>query len=76
MNYALMISTKVEEKLAEVIRDEYWSQEDEIHEYQNCLQTVLSELSPKPWASGDIRIGDYILIGTTERIQSSKTVLT
>jgi len=63
MNYALMISTKVEEKLAEVYRNEDWSQEDETVEYERCLAMVLAELNSKPLVSGEIRIGDYILLG-------------
>jgi len=63
MNYALMISTKIEEKLTEVFRNEDWSQEDETVEYERCLHTVLAELSSKPLVSGEIRIGDYILLG-------------
>ena len=63
MNYALMLSTKVEEKLAEVYRNEEWSQEDETVEYERCLAMVLAELKSKPLVSGEIRIGDYILLG-------------
>ena len=63
MNYALMISTKVEEKLADVFRSEDWSQEDEAVEYERCLEEVLTELHSKPLVSGEIRIGDYILLG-------------
>lgn len=63
MNYALMISTKVEEKLAWVYRGEDWSQEDETVKYERCLAEVMSQLNTNPLVSGDIRIGDYILIG-------------
>jgi len=66
MNYALMISTKVEEKLAEVFRNEDWSQEDETVEYNRCLNNVLAKLNPKPLVSGEIRIGDYILLGLSK----------
>jgi hypothetical protein len=62
MNYALMLSVKVEEKLAQVFRNEEWSQEDEAVEYERCLREVLNEVESSPLVSGDIRIGDYILI--------------
>ena len=63
MNYALMISSKVEERLAMVLRTDDWSQQDEDIEYRRCLGEVLTELDSKPLVSGDIRIGDYILLG-------------
>lgn len=63
MNYALMVSTKVEEKLGGVVRDASWAHEDEMKEYNRCLKEVLAELDTDPWVSGDIRIGDYILLG-------------
>lgn len=64
MNYALMISTRIEEKLAEVTRGEDWAQEDESIEYERCLYEVVDEIDPKPLVAGDIRIGDYILLGS------------
>lgn len=57
-----MLSVKVEEKLAQVFRNEEWSQEDEAVEYERCLREVLNEVESSPLVSGDIRIGDYILI--------------
>ena len=67
MNFSLMISVRLEDMLAEVIRDDTWSQHDEDKEYKRCLARVLSEIEAEPQAGGDIRIGDYILLGTSMR---------
>lgn len=61
MNFGLMISCKVEEKLAEVNRGLDWSQNDEAQAYEQALKEVLEE-DGRAWADGNIRIGDYILI--------------
>ncbi|KAI1334657.1 glycosyl transferase family group 2-domain-containing protein [Xylariaceae sp. FL0016] len=61
MNFALMISCKVEEKLAEYHRGPEWSQADEAEAYERALKQVLEE-NGRAWADGNIRIGDYILI--------------
>jgi len=61
MNFGLMISCKVEEKLALVDRAPGWTQDDEGHEYGRCLVEVLEEHG-RAWADGNIRIGDYILL--------------
>lgn len=63
MNFALMVSNKVEEKLLTVVRDPTWSQEQESRAYTACLEEVLRELDGKAWAEGNIRVGDYILLG-------------
>jgi hypothetical protein len=63
MNFALMVSTKVEEKLALVERDDDWSQQDEDKQYKKALAEVLDEMDTNPQAGGNIRIGDYILLG-------------
>ncbi|KAL2072785.1 hypothetical protein VTL71DRAFT_12128 [Oculimacula yallundae] len=62
MNFALMLSIRLEEKLADVVRDENWSQQDEDREYERCLRQVITEIGSKPKASGNIRVGDYILL--------------
>ena len=67
MNFALMISVKVEEMLADVVRDDNWSQHDEDKEYKRCLAQVISERQVYSQAGGDIRIGDYILLGKCNR---------
>ncbi|KAH6689519.1 glycosyl transferase family group 2-domain-containing protein [Plectosphaerella plurivora] len=61
MNFALMISCKVEEKLAAIERHEAWSQHDEAQAYEASLKSVLED-NPRAWADGNIRVGDYILI--------------
>ncbi|KAI9809250.1 MAG: hypothetical protein M1825_002541 [Sarcosagium campestre] len=61
MNYALMISCKVEEKLARIERPEDWRQHDEAIEYDRCLREVLEE-EGRAWADGNVRMGDYILL--------------
>lgn len=63
MNYALMVSSKVEERLVEIERDDYWNDEDEFIAYEKCLKETVEELENRAWAGGDIRMGDYILLG-------------
>jgi cellulose synthase/poly-beta-1,6-N-acetylglucosamine synthase-like glycosyltransferase len=62
MNFALMVSNKVEEKLQHVERHETWSKWDEKDAYDLCFASVLKELNGVAWAEGNIRMGDYILI--------------
>ena len=70
MNFGLMISCRVEEKLLLVNRPDDWSQVDEAHAYERCLKEVLEE-SEVAWADGNIRIGDYIvLIDSDTRVPS------
>jgi hypothetical protein len=61
MNYGLMLSNKIEEKLADVDRLHGWSQADEAKEYERCLNEVLKD-NGRAWVDGNIRIGDYILL--------------
>ncbi|KAH7090387.1 glycosyl transferase family group 2-domain-containing protein [Paraphoma chrysanthemicola] len=61
MNYGLMLSNNVEERLAIVERDENWNSNDEAREYDRCLKEVLDE-NGRAWADGNIRVGDYILL--------------
>lgn len=61
MNFALMISCKVEEKLTHYNRGPEWSQADEALAYEKALKEVLEE-DGRAWADGNIRVGDYILI--------------
>ncbi|KAF2116801.1 glycosyl transferase family group 2-domain-containing protein [Lophiotrema nucula] len=61
MNFGMMLSNNVEDKLAQVERHEDWTQSDEALEYERCLKEVLEE-NGRAWADGNIRIGDYILI--------------
>jgi cellulose synthase/poly-beta-1,6-N-acetylglucosamine synthase-like glycosyltransferase len=62
MNFAMMVSNKVEDKLLMLSRPPTWSQQDEEAAYQKCLNEVIEESNGKVWASGNIRLGDIILL--------------
>jgi hypothetical protein len=62
MNYAMWVSARVEDKLAMVHRYDGWTQQDEDDAYKHALDEVVSSDDGRTWASGDVRIGDYILI--------------
>ena len=62
MNYGLMLSCLVEEKLARYQRSDDWTQADEARAYETSLNEVIEE-NGRAWADGNIRIGDYILLG-------------
>ncbi|KAI0206843.1 glycosyl transferase family group 2-domain-containing protein [Astrocystis sublimbata] len=63
MNYAMMVSNRVEEKLTQIERPAgRWTQDNEAAAYEQCLSEVLQEDEGRTWAEGNIRIGDYILI--------------
>lgn len=62
MNYALMISNKVEEKLTRIVRHDNWTQEHEYSAYDVALADTLAEEEGRAWAEGNIRMGDYILL--------------
>ncbi len=61
MNYGLMLSCKVEDKLSRYHRPSTWTQNDETRAYEESLLQVLRE-TPRAWADGNIRVGDYILL--------------
>lgn len=61
MNYGLMLSCQVEDKLAQFDRSAGWTQTDEAKAYEQSLSEVLEE-NGRAWADGNIRIGDYILL--------------
>ena len=61
MNFGLMLSCKVEEKLKPFDRSLQWSQDDEDRIYSQCLKEVLDDV-PRAWAEGNIRVGDYVLL--------------
>lgn len=61
MNFGLMLSNNVEEKLTRIQRDASWTQDDEAKEYDRCLKEVVEEHG-RAWADGNIRIGDYIIL--------------
>jgi hypothetical protein len=61
MNFGLMLSCTVEDKLLRYQRGDDWTQADEAQAYETCLKEVLEEHG-RAWADGNIRIGDYILL--------------
>jgi len=62
MNYGLVTSNRIEDKLNTIRRSEGWTQDDESEMYEQCLVDVLNEDGGKTWAEGNIRVGDYILL--------------
>ncbi|KAF3058252.1 hypothetical protein GL218_05601 [Daldinia childiae] len=62
MNYALMVSNRVEDKLVQIPRSPDWTETDEQAVYNHCLSEVLREDQGRTWAEGNVRMGDYILI--------------
>lgn len=62
MNYAMMVSNRVEDKLAQIQRSATWTPEEEYAAYEQCLAEVMQQDEGRTWAEGNIRIGDYILI--------------
>lgn len=62
MNYALAVSSRIEDKLSKIERGEEWSQGAEQEAYERCLGEVKIEDNGVTWAEGNIRIGDYILL--------------
>ena len=62
MNYAMAASSRVEDKLRQVVRGPNWTQAAESEAYQRCLRAVMEEDEGRTWADGNIRIGDYILL--------------
>ncbi|KAI0601675.1 glycosyl transferase family group 2-domain-containing protein [Biscogniauxia sp. FL1348] len=62
MNFAFMVSNRVEDKLVQVDRSSGWTQDQEAEAYERCLAEVLQEDEGRTWAEGNIRVGDYILI--------------
>lgn len=61
MNFGLMISNNVEEKLLGIERHDGWTQNEEAVAYEKCLREVLEEHG-RAWADGNVRVGDYILL--------------
>ena len=62
MNYALMISNKIEDRLALLERRDGWTQAHEHAAYELALSETLSEEEGRAWAEGNIRMGDYVLL--------------
>lgn len=72
MNYGMAVSVRIEDKLARVQRHVQWTQEDENREYKRCLAEVLDEDRGRTKADGNVRIGEYILLGTAPFCISSQ----
>jgi hypothetical protein len=70
MNYGLMLSNHVEERLCLVDRTGHWAQSDEAGQYARCLNEVLDEEQGRAWADGNIRIGDYILLSKSTSLSA------
>lgn len=73
MNYAISLTLRVEEimdelrpvalaKLREADENAFWGDTQENQVYDEALQKCLEEKEGEAWASGNIRIGHYILI--------------
>ncbi|GAB7340885.1 hypothetical protein MBLNU457_7239t1 [Dothideomycetes sp. NU457] len=62
MNYAMWVSSRIEDKLVTINRPTTWTQSDEASAYQEALLEVVHEDQGRTWADGNIRMGDYILI--------------
>ncbi|KAL6252468.1 hypothetical protein RBB50_000187 [Rhinocladiella similis] len=62
MNYALNVSARIEDKLALITRDDYWTVEKEHESYDSALAEVILEDDGRTQAEGNVRIGDYILL--------------
>lgn len=76
MNYAMWVSCRVEDKLAEVTRGASWSQMDEANAYTSALTQVVEEDQGRTWADGNVRFGDYILIIDSDtRVPTGKHLL-
>ncbi|KAF2454580.1 glycosyl transferase family group 2-domain-containing protein [Lineolata rhizophorae] len=70
MNFGLMLSNNVEQKLACIRRTPGWIQDDESKAYDAALKEVIEE-DGRAWADGNIRVGDYIvLIDSDTRVPS------
>jgi hypothetical protein len=62
MNYAMAVSSRIEDKLAAIQRGPTWTQLAETEAYRKSLEEVKDEDKGKTWAEGNVRIGDYILL--------------
>ena len=62
MNYALSVTTRVEDRLSTQPRHTGWTKEDEYAAYDTALAQVIADDEGRTWAGGNVRIGDYILL--------------
>jgi len=64
MNYAMSVSTRVEDHLAHLLEKDGWQDGEEA--YEEALRLVIKEDEGRTWAQGNIRLGDYILLSMSE----------
>ena len=50
MNYAMWVSTRVEDKLSNIDRHPDWNEEDETNAYYEVLAEVIDEDEGRTWA--------------------------
>ncbi|KAL1866050.1 hypothetical protein Daus18300_006951 [Diaporthe australafricana] len=62
MNYALMLSCRLEDKLVRIKRHDGWTQNDEAQAYSEALAELNEEMEGRAWMDGNIRVGDYIML--------------
>lgn len=62
MNYALAVSSRLEDKLLQYERTPGWTQANEQRLYNECLDSIKEEDEGRTWAGGNVRMGDYILL--------------
>jgi len=62
MNYALNVSSRIEDAMTQFQHGSLWTQDDEDILYEQCLVKVLKEDQGRTQADGNVRIGDYILV--------------
>ncbi|KAJ0122982.1 hypothetical protein J7T55_011443 [Diaporthe amygdali] len=62
MNYALMLSCRLEDKLVRIQRHAEWTQNDEAQAYCEALAELNKEMQGRAWMDGNIRVGDYIML--------------
>lgn len=62
MNYALWVSARVEDRIADIDRPSSWTANDEAAVYEEALATIIAEDEGRTLAAGNIRMGDYILL--------------
>ena len=62
MNYAMAVSSRLEDKLLQYERHSGWTQADEQSLYHDCMESIKEEDEGRTWAGGNVRMGDYILL--------------
>ena len=62
MNYALAVSNRIEDIMAETDRSDDWDREKEQYIYWRAQGNILDTDKGLTWAGGNVRIGDYILL--------------